>query len=381
MSRLQICGALLLTTLLGVPGVCRGQSPPLLGQSPALLPETPVTDVPSGTSPTDAASLGLAGTEVHAELPDAPGEQIGGVITGTVLDPNGAEIKGALVKVQGLESKKEHASTTDAAGSFRFDAIEPGRFKVTITAAGFASWVSAEMVLGPNEGLVVPVVQLRIASATTDVEVTLTQHDIAEEQIKAQERQRVLGVVPNFWVSYVWDAAPLTAGQKFKLALRSAVDPVSFVGAAFGAGLEMWQKDYVGYGNGAQGFFTRMGASYGDGFNSSMIAGAILPSVLHQDPRYFYKGKGSIRSRALYALSTIAVCKGDNGKWQPNYSNIFGNLASAGLSNSYYPPANRGVKLTFDNWAIGTASGAVGNLIQEFLIKKISRGVPKQTGP
>jgi hypothetical protein len=213
----------------------------------------------------------------------------------------------------------------------------------------------------------------------TDVEVTLTQHDIAEDQMTAQEKQRVLGVIPNFWVSYVWNAAPLSSGQKFRLAFRDVIDPVSFLGAAFSAGLEQSENEFAGYGQGAKGYFTRMAALYGDGFTSAFLGGAILPSILHQDPRYFYKGKGSIRSRALYAMSAVVICKGDNGKWQPNYSNVLGNLGSAGISNAYYPAANRGGELVVENWLIGTGSGAIGNLFQEFLIRKISRGVPKQT--
>jgi hypothetical protein len=188
-------------------------------------------------------------------------------------------------------------------------------------------------------------------------------------------------VIPNFYVSYVWEAAPLTTGQKFKLAWRSEIDPITFAGAAFAAGIEQWQDDYKGYGEGAKGYFTRMAAAYGDGFNNTLLADAILPSLLHQDPRYFYKGTGTIRSRALYAISATVICKGDNGRWQPNYSSVLGNFASGALSNTYYPPANRGVGLTLVNAALGTASGAINNLFQEFLIKKISRGVPRQTGP
>ncbi len=127
----------------------------------------------------------------------------------------------------------------------------------------------------------------------------------------------------------------------------------------------------------AEGYAKRFGAAYADGFIGTMIGGAILPSVLHQDPRYFYKGTGSIRSRTLYAISTVVICKGDNGRWEPNYSNVLGNLASGGISNLYYPASNRGVQLTVDNWLIGTASGAIGALFQEFVVKKLSRGVPQ----
>ena len=66
---------------------------------------------------------------------------------------------------------------------------------------------------------------------------------------------------------------------------------------------------------------------------------------------------------------------------QPNYSNVLGNLASAGISNAYYPAADRnGARLIIDNWLIGTASGAIGTLFQEFLVKKISRGIQPATG-
>jgi len=108
-----------------------------------------------------------------------------------------------------------------------------------------------------------------------------------------------------------------------------------------------------------------------------MIGGAILPSLLKQDPRYFYKGTGSTRSRFFYAIATTVICKGDNGHWQPNYSGLSASLASGGISNLYYPSADRnGVSLTFENSGIGLASGAVENLFQEFVVRKLT---PKLT--
>ncbi|MHB1744235.1 MAG: carboxypeptidase-like regulatory domain-containing protein, partial [Acidobacteriaceae bacterium] len=103
------------------------------------------------------------------------------------------------------------------------------------------------------------------------------------------------------------------------------------------------------------------------------------PSVLHQDPRYFYKGVGSIRSRALYALSTVFICRGDNGRWQPNYSNVLGTFAAGGISNAYYPANDRGFQLTMENSLIGLAAGGGTALLQEFLIRKFSRGVPSSS--
>ncbi len=298
-----------------------------------------------------------------------------GSIHGTVTDSGGDVIVGARVTLEEDGSKVQHTVLTGDAGSFKFAGLVPGKFGVTITSTGFADWVGPGIVLPPGGSCEVTGTALSIAPVNTDVEVVVSNREVAEEQLKAQETQRVLGVIPNFYTSYVWHAEPLTPKQKFRLALRSSVDPATFVLNGAFAGIEQWQNYFSGYGQGSEGYAKRYAASYADGFISTMIGGAILPSVLHQDPRYFYKGKGSIRSRALYAISTVVICKGDNGRWQPNYSNVIGNLASAGISILYYPDTNRnGAQETIDNALIGTAEGAISALIQEFVLRKISRG-------
>ena len=173
----------------------------------------------------------------------------------------------------------------------------------------------------------------------------------------------------------------MSPGQKFRLAVRTSIDPVTFAIAGATAGIEQGTNSFSGYGQGADGYAKRFAASYADDVVETFLGGALFPSILHQDPRYFYKGTGSITSRALYAMSTVVMCKGDNGRWQPNYSNVLGNLAAAGISNLYYPASNRnGAGITIQNALIDTAEGAAGALLQEFLLKKISHGVP-QTGP
>ncbi len=171
-----------------------------------------------------------------------------------------------------------------------------------------------------------PEFRLPPAATTTDVQVAVTQTELATEQLKAQEQQRVLGIFPNFYSSYIWDAAPLSSGQKYQLALRSIADPFAFVGTGIFAAAEQWQNTFPGYGQGAQGYAKRYGAAYADEALSRMIGSAILPSLLHQDPRYFYRGSGSKKSRALYAISAAVICRGDNGKMQPNYSYVAGRL-------------------------------------------------------
>lgn len=321
------------------------------------------------------------GTVAPVVMPDAPAlrtteESAGGIICGTVLDANGAEVGGATVTLEEASGKEQLRATTDDNGFFRFNSAEPGSFKVTVTAKGFSDWSSAGLMLRSNEDYDLPPVELHVATSMTAVEVVFTRHDMAEEEMHAEEKQRVLGVIPNFYVSYDWNAEPLSSRQKYQLAWRTSIDPVSIVIAAGVAGVEQSQNTFSGYGSGMPGYAKRFSAFYGDGLVDTFLTDAVLPSLLHQDPRYFYKGTGSIRSRALYAIASVVICKGDNGHWQPNYSNVLGNLAGAAISNTYYPARDRdGAGLTVRNSLIGTAAGAVGSLFQEFLVKRISRGV------
>jgi hypothetical protein len=183
-------------------------------------------------------------------------------------------------------------------------------------------------------------------------------------------------VLPNFFVSYLSDAAPLTRKQKFKLAVVVSRDPITFFTTGVAAGIEQWQGDFAGYGQEFSGYAKRYGATYGDKLSATFLGAALLPSLLHQDPRYFYRGHGHIVVRALYAISTVAVCKGDNGHWQPNYSNVLGNLGAAGISALYYPISDQhSFQVTVDNTLLGVATGAIGTLFQEFLLRHLTHGV------
>jgi Carboxypeptidase regulatory-like domain len=373
MHSLRFSGPLILTSLLAATASQPAHAQTFLNHSssPAAIPTAF-----RGTSPDDVGLDKLPDLSIPSIADQPPDQHSAGSIVGTVQDTEGAEIPNALVTLENTDSKVERTLTTDGTGFFRFDAVEPGSFNLTVTSTGFTPWVTTGLALRTGESYDVPHVALEVASTVTSVVVTATRHDIAEDQMHFAEKQRVLGVFPNFYASYVSNAAPLSAGQKFRLAIRMSTDPVSLAIPSIIAGVEQSQNSFSGYGQGVRGYAKRFGASYTDSLTSTMIADAILPSLLHQDPRYFYKGTGSIRSRALYAIATVVICKGDNGRWQPNYSNVFGNLASAGLSNLYYPSSDRmSVRLTIDNWLIGDASGAIGSLFQEFLVKKISRGL------
>ncbi|MFI5102047.1 MAG: carboxypeptidase-like regulatory domain-containing protein [Terriglobales bacterium] len=302
-----------------------------------------------------------------------PGERLSGNISGTVVDQSGAVVAGARVRLTGTgedqSPNQEVLSGTD--GQFSFASVAPGPFQLTITSAGFATQAFSGT-LHSGEIDTVPIA-LGVAEALTEVQVGLSQTEVAEEQIEVEEKQRVLGVLPNFYVSYVPNAASLSSTQKFKLALRTVVDPFTFVFVGGAAGVEQAQNHFAEYGQGAQGYRKRFGAGYADMVAGTFIGAALLPALLKQDPRYFYKGSGSKRSRILYAIANSFICKGDNGHWQANYSNILGRLAAGGISNLYYPAQDRnGAGLTFENAAIGIGATAVSNLFQEFLIRKLT---------
>jgi hypothetical protein len=307
-----------------------------------------------------------------------------GSISGTIVDQSGAVLAGARVRLtrtgtgiaEDQSQSQEVLSGSD--GQFSFANIAPGPFQLTITSADFATRTSSG-ILRSGEIYVVPLIALAVATNVTDVEVGLSQTEVAEEEIKLEEKQRVLGVLPNFYVSYIPNAAPLSSKQKFKLAFRTVVDPFTFVFVGGAAGVEQAQNHFAGYGQGAQGYAKRFGAGYADMVSGTFIGAAILPSLLKQDPRYFYKGTGSKASRFLYAIANAVICKGDNKRWQVNYSNILGSLAAGGVSNLYYPAQDRnGAGLTLENGALGVGATAVANLFQEFVIRKLTPKIPNE---
>lgn len=309
-------------------------------------------------------------------LPSAPQAKTG-TIVGTATDVSDAIIPGATAVLEGPVRSNHLTQVANDRGFFEFTAVQPGTYRITVSAKGFANWNSPAVVLHPGQAVILTGCKLKVAEAKTTLYVGYTAEQIATEQVKVQEQQRVFGIFPNFYVSYDPDAAPLTTKLKYRLALRTSVDPITFVGVALLAGAEQ-AADRPDYDQGAKGYGQRFGAFYADGFIDIIVGGAVLPSLLHQDPRYFYQGTGTKTSRILHAMSSPFVCKGDNGKLQPNYSSIGGDLATAAVSNAYYPPSDRGAGLVFQNVLIDTAERVAADLAQEFLFRKLTPKLKKQ---
>ena len=324
-----------------------------------------------------------------ADLPDAPGvslsQQQGGTaessanaasISGLVVDRRQDPVPAAQVTLV-EEGRPESHGRSDDAGEFRLTNLAAGRYRLTVSASGFDSFVTPEITLRSGEAFTLPKIVLPLASADESVQVNATQVEIAQAQLHLEEKQRVLGIFPNFYSSYVWTAAPLDTRQKFDLAAHSILDPVIFVATGAVAGLEQNRNIFPAYGGGVGGYAQRYAADYGDELSARMFSSAIFPSLFHQDPRYFYKGSGTKRSRFLYAISRSVVTRGDDGRRQVNYSRILGAFAAGALSNAYRLGNDRSVGLTFRNSSIAIGGNAGDNVLREFLFKRFTTDVPE----
>ncbi|HUX44346.1 MAG TPA: carboxypeptidase-like regulatory domain-containing protein [Terracidiphilus sp.] len=328
-----------------------------------------------------------------ASLPDAPavspGVSSGGTaantqsapatVAGTVLDTNGSEVQGADVLLT-RDGAKVSELQTGGNGEFSFAGLPPGEFQLAVSGQGLGT-IHRSLQVKAGDFLIVPHLRLPVEGVTSVVRVVANPETVSEEQVSIAVHQRVLGVFPNFYSTYDWHAPPMKPKQKFQLALRSLVDPVTFFTVGAVAGAEQYKNIFPGFGQGAQGYAKRYGAAFADDAAERILGNALLPAVFHQDPRYFYKGSGSLHSRFFYALAAALITRGDNGHWEPNYSHVLGSFAAGGISNLYYPSSSRGVSLMAVNGAIGIASNAGENVLREFVLKRFTTHSSDGTNP
>jgi Carboxypeptidase regulatory-like domain len=292
-------------------------------------------------------------------------------ISGTVTDVYGDLVPGATIVLEGAPAERQTAVANDSA-VFQFDRLNPGiPYRITVSAKGFVEWKSPPVLLNPGQYFLVKDIKLKLPGSVTSVTVYASQEQIATQQVVIEEHQRVFGVIPNFYVTYDKQPVPLTTKLKFRLAFRADTDAVTFLGVAFMAAVYQ-AGDIPDFGQGWDAYGKRVAAGYADTTTDIFIGGAILPWLLRQDPRYFYQGTGTTKSRLRHAVFSPFVCRGDNGKPQPNYSSMGGDLASGAISNFYYPESNRGPGLVFQGFAVTTGVRMVNGLLQEFLLRKLT---------
>lgn len=297
-----------------------------------------------------------------------------GTFLGTVTDVNGNPVQNAVVLFRGPAIADQHTVNTNDEGFFEFhDATQGNLYSVTITASGFAEWTASIIAPPAGQFQMITGIKLKLQELRTTVTVTPeTSVEIATQQVKAEELQRGFGVIPNFLESYNPHPAPLTWKLKFRLAFKVAFDPVTITGATLLAGANE-VSGTPNYDDGIAGFGERFGENYATQFTDTMIGYALLPSLLHQDPRYFYQGTGTARSRIFHAISNVFVTRGDDGRSEPNFSLLGGDLASAAIASTYYPNSNRGAAQVFQNFGINVALHAGGRLLEEFVFHPPSR--------
>jgi len=332
--------------------------------APAGLPGKQAADEPSQAENNEESQ--------KVEHPSSPAHQTDATISGTVKNVVGNIVPGATVVLDDQLAEGRRTAVASDSGEFQFAGLKAGvPYRVRVSAQGFESWKSQAIILAPGEYFFVKDIKLGVPDLVTSVIVYASQEQIAIEQVNIETKQRVFGIIPNFYVTYESNPVPLTTRLKFKLAFKADTDVMTFVGVAFMSGIYQ-AADTPDFGQGAEGFGKRMAAGYADTTTDIFIGGAILPWLLRQDPRYFYQGTGTRKSRALHAISNPYVCRGDNGKIQPNYSSMGGDLASGAISNFYYPESNRGVGLVFEGFLVTTGVRSISALMQEFLLRKLT---------
>ena len=336
-----------------------------------------------------AQSMNLPAQLVSENLPDAPLPAIytsedppqqtanpsvsatTASLFGTVQDKNQMAVPNAQLSLENLDNHKVIIFNSGDNGFFTCTQLPSAHYKITVTATGMGTYTQL-FELKSGETHIIPGIILPVATQQSEVHVYANKDEIAQEELHIALQQRVLGVFPNFWIAYDWSAPPLSRKQKYILASRSIFDPVSLFLVGFTAGVQQAENTFPTYGQGTEGYAKRFGAEFTTDAINDMLGGAVFPSLFHQDPRYFYKGKGSVKSRLWYAIYESVLCRGDNGKQQFNYSGLLGSLTAGAISNTYYPPSDRGVALTLYGTMIGTAETAATNILQEFFLKRLT---------
>jgi hypothetical protein len=203
-------------------------------------------------------------------------------------------------------------------------------------------------------------------SPSADIKLSNPQQTNAQQD--EEPPKRMFGMIPDF--ENTNDTAanrrPLTIREKYILSLHQSFDISAHIGDAFQAALQQAGNGQPHYGQGWGAYGERFAANEGDQISSSILIYGVLPSLLHEDPRYFRQGRGSSIARIWYAINRTFVTRKDRGTNGFNTSETVGQLISAGISTSYYPPQDRSVSRVFSNWAVNLGGNSGYNVLSEY---------------
>jgi len=180
--------------------------------------------------------------------------------------------------------------------------------------------------------------------------------------------KRIFWIIPNFMTAndQPENKGPLTPRQKFNIAWHQFFDMSAHFGNLIQASISQAANGLPHYGQGWGAFGERYAAQEGDQFTGSMLIYGVLPTVLHQDPRYFRRGRGSVWSRVAYAASRVVIARTDAGKPTFNASSVFGQFGQASISMLYYPQQDRKIEGVVQGWAINQGYNIGWNQLKEF---------------
>ncbi len=297
-------------------------------------------------------------------------------IQGKVTDPSGAPILGAVVVVEGGGDSR--TTVTDIEGAFHISFPRSAGYELKISASGMSDWTYKSVAASAPEIKPLLVV-MQLAPTTTSVTVGLSPKELAEEQVKRATQQRVGGILPNYFVAYDKHTAPLSPQQKFTLSFKTLIDPATIASVGITAGIQQARNSYWQFGQGSEAYAKRFAAAWGTAATSLMSTSVVAASALHQDPRYFYSGRGTRKQRAWYAIKSAFRAKGDDGRWQPPYASFLGTIAAAELSDLYYPGSRTQYTLLGRALMFHFGGLIALNLGQEFLLKKVTSHTPRQS--
>lgn len=299
-----------------------------------------------------------------------------GSIQGHATDASGTPVYGAIVIVEDGHGGR-HTTVTDAEGAFQLSSLPDGNYTVKVSASGFTEWTASNVPASVPPDSKPLAALLELAPQVTAITVGLPPEEVATEQVHQELQQRVLGgVFPNYYVSFEPNPAPLSPKQKLHLGWKLLLDPSTFAAAGVTAGIQQGRNSYYQWGQGSEGFAKRFGAAYGTAAQNLLITSVVADSVFHQDPRYFYSGHGTKSQRALYAVKSAFLARGDNGKWQPPYAGMVGTIASAELSQVYYPGERTQYSLLGRTMMFHFVGSVALNLGQEFFLKRLTNHRP-----
>jgi len=345
------------------------------GTACAQSPEMRAPDTDDSVTLPDAPQPASEPQAMRAAGAISPSRDGTARIKGVVSDIQGGLVPGAHIVIASSTSAATQETSANSVGFFSVGGLPPGTYSVTISSPGLKTYVVHDLHLRPGEVYSLPEVSLPMARTSADVTVTLTTEELAETELHNELHQRVFGVLPNFYTSYQWNAAPLTAKQKLKLTLHAATDPVFLGITGITAGIEQARNDYPEYGGGPGGYWKRYGAAYGDAVIGRLMSSVVFASVFHQDPRYFDMTNGSWQRRSWHAISSTVIQRGDNRHWQPAYAHLLGSASAGLIASTYHPGSNPG-KLVLDNTVLSLGEKAANNLIREFVLRHLAKNIP-----